>query len=360
DFNQARRFYPEPNLAGPTRSFLEFQRNPFFTQWQYEFNTETLQWHLQDTWSLNDALRVNFGFKSVKVENSATPIIVASSSVNTASSIDAEEAFLPQVGFNLALSDAHEVFGAYAENMRAFQSAATTGPFSTTQAGFDAIRDTLEPETSQTFELGWRFRGSAVQGVVTGYYVQFDDRLLGISLGPSIVGAPSALANVGKVETLGFETGLLWEFAPNWSLFGSYSYADSQYKDDVVTGTGDVTPTSGKQVVDTPENMIKAELGYQSGGLFGKLGVDFIDKRYFTYLNDQSVDSRTLVDLALGYRFQGFALFKQLTAQFNVTNLLDEQYISTVGSAGLANSGDRQTLLTGAPRQYFIMLDARL
>ncbi len=32
DFEQARRFYGEPHVAAPTRSFLDFQNNPFFTQ----------------------------------------------------------------------------------------------------------------------------------------------------------------------------------------------------------------------------------------------------------------------------------------------------------------------------------------
>jgi iron complex outermembrane receptor protein len=359
DFNQARRFYGEPSAAAPSRPVLDFQSNPLSTQWQYAFNTRTLQWHLQDTWSVSDALSLNFGFKSAVVKNEATPVLVASSSVNRFSQIESKESFLPQVGFAYSLSGGNELFGGYSENMRAFVSAATAGPFGTTQAGFNAISDTLQPETSKTLELGWRFRNAALQGVVSAYLVQFDDRLLSISLGAGIVGAPAALANVGKVESIGIETGLLWQFADRWSLFGSYSYNDSQYKDDVVSGTGAITRTGGKQVVDAPENMLKAELGYDSGTLFGKLGLDFVDDRYFSYLNDQSVDSRTLLDLSLGYRFRQFPVFKELTAQLNVANLMDEQYISTIGSNGFGNSGDSQTLLTGAPRQYFFTLNAR-
>lgn len=359
DFDQARRFYGEPDLAGPTRSFLDFQRDPFFTQWEYAFNTKTTQWHLQDAWAVSDAFKLNFGFKSIKVENEGVPIVATGNAINVASSIEAEETFLPQAGFTWALSDANEIFGSYAENMRAFVSAATSGPFSTTQDGFDAIVDTLKPETSQTVELGWRFRNDTFQGVLAAYYVTFDDRLLGITLGPSIVGAPSALANVGEVKTTGFEAGLLWEPVENWSIFGSYSYTDSTYEDDVVAGDGTITPTAGKTVVDTPENMLKGEIAFDNGRLFARLGFDYIDNRYFTYLNDQEVDSRTLLDLSLGYRLRDLGIVDQLTLQLNATNLTDEDYISTVGSGGYGNSGDRQTLLTGAPRQYFLMLDAR-
>ncbi len=305
DFDQARRFYGEPTRTAPTRSFLDFPKDPFFTQWEYTFNTRTVQWHLQDTWSVTDAVKLSFGF------------------------------------------------------MRAFVSAATAGPFSTTQNGFDAIVGSLEPETSKTYELGWRFRLGGVQGVASVYQVDFEDRLLAISLGSAIVGAPSALANVGSVETKGFEVGVLWEPIEYFSVLGSYSYTDSTYEDDVVTGTGAVIPTGGKTVVDTPENMLKGEVGYDNGRLFAKVGFDYIDARYFTYLNDQEVDSRTLVDLSLGYRMKDLGFLRQLTLQANVANATDEDYISTVGSGGFGNSGDRQTLLNGAPRQYFITLDGR-
>jgi iron complex outermembrane receptor protein len=359
DFNQARRFYGEPDRGAPSRSFLSFQRDPLLTQFEYDFNTRTVQWYLQDSWQVTEALRVDAGFKSTHVENDLTPVIAIGSRPNVASSIDAKEGFLPQAGFSWAFSDAQEIFGSYAENMRAFVSAATAGPFSTTQAGFDAIRDTLDPETSRTVEIGWRFRTADLQGVVSVYDVSFKDRLLSIALGPGIIGAPSALANVGEVRTRGFEAGLLWTIAERWNLLGSYSHADSSYRDDVVTGTGAVVDVSGKDVVDTPRHMLKLEGGYDDGQLFARLGVDYMSKRYFTYLNDQSVKSRTLLDASVGYRFEPIGLARELTLQLNATNLTDRKYVSTIGSNGFGNSGDAQTLLRGAPRQVFVSLDAR-
>lgn len=46
--------------------------------------------------------------------------------------------------------------------------------------------------------------------------------------------------------------------------------------------------------------------------------------------------------------------------QVGVTNLTDRKYISTVGSNGFGNSGDSQTLLQGAPRQFFVTLTGKL
>ena len=53
--------------------------------------------------------------------------------------------------------------------------------------------------------------------------------------------------------------------------------------------------------------------------------------------------------------------FKALKLQLQVTNLLDKEYFSTVGSNGFVTSdpnGNNYTLLTGAPRQWFFTVDA--
>ncbi|HMP57248.1 MAG TPA: TonB-dependent receptor, partial [Novosphingobium sp.] len=74
----------------------------------------------------------------------------------------------------------------------------------------------------------------------------------------------------------------------------------------------------------------------------------------FTYTNDQSVPGRALVDATLGYRFG-----ERLELQLNAANLTDKRYISTIGSGGFGNAGDRQTLLVGAPQQFFATIKAK-
>jgi iron complex outermembrane receptor protein len=353
DFNQARRFYGLGRTA-PGRDSLEFQRGAFFTQWEYAFETETTQFHLQDTWTVNEALKVNFGAKAVKVTNTGATIIGATKN----GTIEAEDNFLPQVSATYRLSEGSELFGGYAENMRAFVSAGTAGPFSTTQAGFDAIKGALKPETSRTIELGWRFQTGPVQGVVAAYLVKFENRLLATSSGAGIVGNPSVLSNVGSVETKGIEAAGTWSINPDWSLFGSYALTDSSYQDDVRDGSGVVTArTAGKTPPDTPEHLAHVELAYDNGSAFAKLGATYTGERYYTYLNDASVPSTTILELSAGYRFPDEGLTKGLELQLNVSNLLDEEYVSTIGSNGFSNSdltGTGQTLLAGAPRQVMV------
>ena len=363
DFNQARRFYGEPDAAAPTRDFAEFQRNPLLMQWEYDFETTTRVVHLQDTWALTDALRLNAGFRSVWSKNEATTVV---GDLKTGT-LKTDEPFLPQVGINWSVNPGLELFAAASKNVRAFASSGTSGPFSTSAAGFAAIKDVIEPETAVNIETGLRFNnGGTLEGVVSFYHVDFKDRLLGIQQGPGIVGNPSVLANVGSVTTKGVETAVNWRPFSHFNWFTSLSYNDSKYDDDYFTtdGAGVQTrvPVGGKQVTDTPKVLFKSEVSYDTGAFFARADVNRTGRRYYTYLNQGGVDAYTLLNAGLGYRFTNVGLLEQLTIQVDVTNLTDESYFSTIDSNGFVNAdpnGTTQTLLLGAPRQYFVSVKAR-
>ncbi len=356
DFNQARRYYGL-NRAAPQRDSLKMQSDSFRTDWEYDFKTTTWKLFIQDTWTISEQLTVNLGFASLKVENEGETVIARTASLEKNGKIEAEENFLPQGGARYALSEDSELFANYSRNMRAFPSSGTSGPFSANQAGFLAIKDKLKPEISDTFEAGWRFRTADFQGVLAAYHVKFKDRLFSVPVGSGIVGNPSALSNVGGVTAKGFEAVGTWDFAENWSAFASYAFNDSTYDDDTVDGNGAVVArTEGKTTVDTPEHLFKAELAYDNGSFFGRFSLNYMTKRYFTYENDRSVPSQMLADLSVGYRFSGSPWLDGLEAQINVSNLFDEEYISTINSNGFPLRGDSQTLLVGSPQQVFFTL----
>jgi iron complex outermembrane receptor protein len=355
-FDQARRFYAVGLTSIGLDPFTMGWGTPLLTQWQYQFKTKTLVFHAQDTVTVSDRLTVNFGFKSPKVKDDVSTIIGTQFG-----SIEAKKTLLPQAGLNFDLDKQNELFASAAKNMRAFAAKATDdAPFATSAAGFAAIKDTLKPETSTTFEAGWRHHDQSLETVVSIYHTDFHDRIVGIKQGIAIEGNPTVLGNVGKVQTNGAEAGVSWTLDRSWNWLNSISYNDSQYKDDF-TSNGSVVAVSGKQVVDSPKVMFKSELAFDNHVYFARIGANYIDKRYYTYLNDNSVDAYTLFNLSAGYRNIGG--IKDLNLQLNVSNLFDKKYISTVGSAGLSLSdptGTGQTLLPGAPRQVFITLSGKI
>ncbi len=350
-FNQARRFYAFKSRTEAGLSFRDYPKNPFATQWEFDFTTDTIQYYVRDKIDLG-MLTINLGWKGFKVTNEAEAVV---SSSFPEGKIKAEDWFQPHAGFAVELSPEAEIFGGFTQVTKAFASATTTGPFSTNQAGFDQIRDDLKPESSDTYELGLRYNSSRFNGTLGAYLVNFRNRLLAVQVGSPILGLASALQNVGNVRAVGIEAAGDLKLGQGFGLYASYSYTDATYRDDVLNSSDGtlVAAIKGKTVVDSPKHLLRGELNYDQGPLFGRIGANYMSKRYYSYTNDASVDGRVIVDASIGYR-----ITDQIEVQLNASNLFDKKYISTIGSGGFGNSGDAQTLLIGAPQQFFVTLKA--
>ena len=196
DFNQARRFYAYASRTNPGRDHLKFQRDPFFTQWDVDFNTKTYQYYVMDEIKLGDTT-ISLGWKGFKVDNRATPIVAGG---RTAGTLSTKDWFQPHAGASYKFTPEIEAFAGFTQVTRAFVSATTAGPFSSSQIGFDAIKPFLKPEQSDTYEAGLRFTNGIFNGVLAGYLVNFRNRLLAIPTSVGIVGAANALQHVGGVR----------------------------------------------------------------------------------------------------------------------------------------------------------------
>jgi iron complex outermembrane receptor protein len=350
----ARNFY----AVTDGRYSNDFLRNPMSTGFLQSFVTDTRQFYLQDTVALLDSrLKINAGFKSPKTGIDARTFV----GDRADGSITAKKTFLPQAGVTYQLSRGDELFASGAKNMRAYQPG-VNGPFSQTRAGYALSIAGLKPEKSTTFDAGYRFKRDAVQGSVAVYYAKFDDRQLGIATCAGIVGCAGTIVNVGEVQTRGLEALAAWKIAPSLSWFNTVTWNDSTYESDY-TDNGRLVAVKGRQVVDAPKKMFNTELAYDANGLFARLGAKYTDRRYYTYLNDNSVPSYVVANLSGGYRLGSAGMVKDLVLQVNVTNLFDRRYFGTVGSNGFSASdpqGTSMTLLSGAPRQVFFTLGGKL
>jgi iron complex outermembrane receptor protein len=278
----------------------------------------------------------------------------------SAGTLEAKKSFLPQVGVKYNLSKNDELFASVTENMRAYQPG-VNGPFSQNQAAFNLSVNNLKPETSTSIDLGYRFKRSDFQGSVAFYHADFNDRLVNVANCPGIVGCPNTFVNVGKVQTQGLEAVGILKLSKEWSWFNSYTYNDSQYKTNYLDKV--IVNVAGKRVVDAPKTMFNTELSYENEAWFARAGAKFTESRYYTYLNDASVPSYWLSNAAFGYKQKNFGALKDISIQLNITNLANSKYYSTIGSNGFLASdpkGEYATLLSGAPRQFFLSFSAKL
>jgi iron complex outermembrane receptor protein len=354
DHNLQRNFYFLNADTPPNRGY--FYRSPDVRVFEQDFDSRTQVWYVNDRIALMDGrFTIDAGFKALDAEIEA----VNRRGTRAQGRIEAKDSFLPQLGLRFEVAPGFELFGSYAENMAAFR-AGVNGPFSASQSGFNAIRDTLRPETSTTFEGGLRYGNEAFQSSLTLYRVDFEDRLLTISQCAGIVGCPSVLANVGDVETSGAEAAIDWRLGGGFSLFGSLSWNSSEYASNYLDGTT-LVPTDGKTVVDTPEMLANVELRYAADALEARIGMKYTDERFITFVNDSRVPDYWVTDASVSYRFGDLGLAKDLKATLNVTNLFDEDYFASVGTNGFVArdpQGLNYTLVTGAPRQVFLTLEA--
>jgi iron complex outermembrane receptor protein len=358
----------EKNAHGVQRNFYDlrldtppddifFYRNPDQRVFRQRFDTDTRQFYVLDHMEFADGrLAIDAGFKGTRVEIDGRNII----GPRAGGRLVAQDNFQPQFGARWRFNDHEEIFGSYAETMSAFRSG-VNGPHSTTQLAFDAVKDSLEPETSRTFEIGMRSSRDWFDASLALYRVDFENRLLAIAQCAGIVGCAAAFANVGDVETRGAEAvfqlkpmdGLVW--------YNSLSWNDSEYASDYVDGVN-VIRTAGKQVVDAPKKLFASEISWQRNGLSLQLGAKYTDRRYISYLNDSSVPGFWVADAGASYEWTSLSWAKSFKLKLDVTNLFDKDYFSGVGTNGFVVSdpnGLNYTLNAGAPRQVFLTADIR-
>ena len=362
------------NVTGPFSLAQYLKGQPNTAQWVQETHWKTQQFFVQDTVRLfDDALSVDFGFKSTYSKSDARAIRGVAASAPPASSqfasgvLVAKDNFLPEVGVHWNVAPGHELFASYAENMAMFQGGFKLGPQSVSQAVWDAQGKYLKPETSKSVEGGYRYVSGPLQIALSGYYVKFDNRLLQYNPCPTNQqqnpGCGNSFHNAGSVTSKGAEIGVLWKPAPWLSWYNSASYNKSTYDENLnwCTTTCVVKLTAGKQQVDTPKTMLASVLTVNKSGFSASLQGKYTGRRYYTYTNDQSFGPVTTFDFGLSYDYGSFAYVQDLKLSLNVTNLTNKRYASNFDSSVFAPDDAAGTVLVfhaSAPRQAFVTLSA--
>ncbi|RYG07219.1 MAG: TonB-dependent receptor, partial [Caulobacteraceae bacterium] len=256
------------------------------------------------------------------------------------------------------------LYASYAENIAMYQGGFKLGPQSVSQAVWDLQGATLTPETSRSFDAGYRYVSGPLQVSVAAYHVNFENRLLQYNPCPTNQqqnpGCGNSFHNAGGVTSNGVELGLLWRPLSWLNWYNSASYNETTYDEDLnwCTTTCVIKATEGKQQVDTPKEMLASVLTLNWNGFSASLAGKYTGERFYTYTNDQGFDAVTTFDLGLGYAFDTIgATGARLSV--NVTNLTDERYASNLDSSVFAPDDAAGGLLVfhaSAPRQIFATL----
>jgi len=251
---------------------------------------------------------------------------------------------LPSAGFTYKIMDDLSMFGSYAKG---FSAPRTDNLYRTPVV-------TVDPETTNTFDAGFRYTSGRVQAQASAWYTKFENRI--VTSFDQLQGI-SVDRNVGSVIGKGVDVGIAIRPLDFFTFQGNVSYNDSKLQDDiqVAAGTSGLLRTSGKRVTETPEWTASYRAQVEFGPLEVGLQVKYVSDRYATDLNDIKSSGYTTADLDARVSLQDVGLEKTWF-QLNVVNLFDQFYFGNIGTqiAAPPNPGGAQpNFSVGAPRTVF-------
>ncbi len=353
--------YSDPLLGpGVTLNPMRAYNNPFVELWGQTYNTNTFLYYLEDTFRPISGLALHAGFKSLI--NTTRVGATANDEAYTGTDalaggvgLTAADGFLPHLSADWNFLQHHELFLDVSENMRAYPQSGyhlAASPYAVSLSAYEAAAPSLKPEKDWTYQVGYRFTSPRIIASATLFHVDFSNRLQAIASG-SAIDPQTLVENVGSVTMNGVDADLTVVPIRNLRIFNSVSYNKGTYENNLLS-SGIVYPTEGKLVIDTPSFMYKNSADYTIGKSDIHFDSYFMGRRPFSYTNDTFVHSFWLASIGTNYDLGRLGAMKNVTFSFNVSNLFNSKYISEMGGEGGSPLvGDYQSLLPGAPRQYF-------
>lgn len=263
---------------------------------------------------------------------------------------------LPNVGLTYNITPQASIFASYAKGLSVpgTDTLYSALYFADGTEGADPA-----PETTDSFDLGLRYRSGIVTAQLGGYYIKFKNRIataFDAELGESVS------RNIGKVDRYGFDGSISVQPIREITAYVFGSYLNSEIQDDLQTGANTFLPTAGKQ----ESGLSKWSFGGRLQGTLGpiELGaqVKYTGPRYINDINEPlvqtisgvvtevfpaKVDGYTLVDLDARFSLAQFGLDKTFF-QLNVSNLFNEFYVGYI--SGSSNNTSVPFVQFGAPR----------
>ncbi|MGH9158787.1 MAG: TonB-dependent siderophore receptor [Vicinamibacteraceae bacterium] len=191
----------------------------------------------------------------------------------------------------------------------------------------------IEPEKSQSYELGtkWEALGSRLSLNAALFRTdKTNARTPGLNPGDP----PFVLD--GEQRVSGLELGVAGNLTPAWSLFGGYTYMQSE-----ITKSNDAEEV-GNAFGNTPDHSFSLWTSYrlpweiELGG-----GVQYVGDRFNSSSGTRVAPSYRLFDAMTAYR-----VTDHLTLRLNLNNLTDERYIDRVGGGHFIPGPGRSVALT--------------
>ncbi|PQA88196.1 TonB-dependent receptor [Hyphococcus luteus] len=286
---------------------------------------DTLGAYIFDTVTVTQKLLINFGLRWDKFDT------------ETSSGLSNKDDFLTyQAGVVYKPTENSSLYASYGTSTS--PSGVTAGDGG---ENINTRNEDLEPEKGRNYELGAKVElfGERLALNAALFRTEIVDDHVATAAGR---GAPQEA--IGETRVQGFELSAAGHILPNWSIFGGYSYLDSEIID-----AGPVnTDTVGNKLPNTPEHSFSMWTTYKPvdrlslGG-----GVNYASERFGDTGNTKRVDGYVRLDAAATY-----VLTDNIALQLNVQNLTDKRYYERVYVTHMATVAPGRSI-TGTVRFNF-------
>jgi iron complex outermembrane receptor protein len=300
---------------------------------------------------------------------------------------------LPSGGVVWRFAEGQSVYASYAEGLSVPRTDNLYQPVRSTAGNLDF--SAVQPETTKTYDLGYRFRNDMFLAQVAIWYTEYENRIVS-----SRDNDPSSATfdliidrNVGSVIQSGLDAQLGWNVTDSLTVYASASYNESELQDDLFLGNFNCTPasqvpgsvpacpagglaiptflqTAGKSLVETPDWTYSARIDWDvTANLSLGLQAKYVGDRFATDVNDEVAPAYTVADFDARYDLTNTFGIRGAYVQLNVTNLFGEDYLGNISSGNNAfatpissdprvplRNGQTRTYSIGAPRTAVISL----
>ena len=272
---------------------------------------------------------------------------------------------LPNAGVSYDLSETQQVYATFSEGF----SAPKTDDLYVSQP------ETVHPETSNNYGVGWRYRVPALTLSSNLWATTWQNHIV-TTVDPTDP-TLSVDRNVGAVNLYGLDVEAGWKVTEAFTLYTSATFEKSQLQNNYAVavasgpdaGLTAPLPVKGKELVMTPDQEYSMRGQYTLGAFVFGLEGKYVGKRYVTDTNDTAIGAKLIANADIQYTLPK-RFGPKTVLQLNVSNLFDEKYLSrpsgTQSNANpvtLANgdviSGNTIYYYTGAPVTAYLELKAK-
>ncbi|ADG12361.1 TonB-dependent receptor [Caulobacter segnis] len=264
---------------------------------------------------------------------------------------------LPNIGGMYRLNDHSQLYASYAGSTSLPR---TDNLYTVLRLANGTVgNSTVQPETSNTFEGGYRYQTSQWLVSVSAWNTKFENRIVSSydqDLGINID------RNVGEVKQWGVDASAGFNPTDYLTAYFSVSYNDSELQDNIAISSTTFAATKGKEIVETPHWTFSNRMEVEPvEGLTLGVQTKYVSSRWATDVNDLKVGSYVLTDLDAKYSLKGMG-FENSFIQANVSNLFDKKYYGNLGTQTSATPGapgyGRPFANIGSPRTFTLTLRA--